>query len=82
MSRLSRLNCRKKSRPSGSVDVLSPAGGLLASYPLDGGRVTNLAWWEGELYVTVSGSHRIDRLDVFTSPALPAGKQPRPKPHR
>jgi gluconolactonase len=48
----------------GSVDVLSPAGELLASYPMNGGRVTNMAWWKGRLFVTVSGRHSIYRLDV------------------
>jgi sugar lactone lactonase YvrE len=60
----------------GSVDVLSAAGELLASYPMNGGRVTNLAWWAGRLFVTVSGRHSIYRLDVFKDqggpPAEPA----------
>jgi gluconolactonase len=48
-----------------SVDVLSPAGKLLASYPVGGDRVTNLAWWEKSLYVTVAGKvGAIYRLDV------------------
>ena len=58
----------------GSVDALSAAGELLASYPMNGGRVTNLAWWEDRLFVTVSGRHSIYRLDVFTRPAAPAAK--------
>jgi sugar lactone lactonase YvrE len=40
---------------SKSVDVLSVEGKLLASYPVGGDRVTNLAWWEKSLYVTVAG---------------------------
>ncbi|HEV3144468.1 MAG TPA: SMP-30/gluconolactonase/LRE family protein [Gemmataceae bacterium] len=48
-----------------SVDVLSPAGKLLASYPVGGDRVTNLAWHEKSLYVTVAGNvGAIFRLDV------------------
>jgi sugar lactone lactonase YvrE len=46
-----------------SVDVLSPAGKLLASYPV-GERVTNMAWSGKSLYVTVAGQHSIVRLDV------------------
>jgi sugar lactone lactonase YvrE len=48
-----------------SVDVLSPAGKVLASYPVGGDRVTNLAWYEKSLYVTVAGkAGAIYRLDV------------------
>jgi gluconolactonase len=48
-----------------SVDVLSPAGKLLASYAVGGDRVTNLAWWKKSLYVTVAGkAGAIYRLDV------------------
>jgi sugar lactone lactonase YvrE len=47
-----------------TVDVLSPEGKLLASYPGGGDRVTNLAWWKGSLYVTVAGQRSIYRLDV------------------
>jgi gluconolactonase len=48
-----------------SVDVLSPAGKVLASYPVGGDRVTNLAWWEKSLYVTVAGkAGALYRLDV------------------
>jgi sugar lactone lactonase YvrE len=48
-----------------SVDVLSPAGKVLASYPVGGDRVTNLAWHEKSLYVTVAGKvGAIYRLDV------------------
>jgi sugar lactone lactonase YvrE len=45
---------------NGTVDVLSPEGGLLASYPL-GDRVTNMAWWDKSLYITVAGQHLIYR---------------------
>jgi sugar lactone lactonase YvrE len=38
-----------------SVDVLSPVGKVLASYPVGGDRVTNLAWHERSLFVTVAG---------------------------
>jgi sugar lactone lactonase YvrE len=47
-----------------TVDVLSPEGTPLGSYPGGGDRVTNLAWWERSLYVTVAGQHAIYRLDV------------------
>jgi gluconolactonase len=48
-----------------SVDVLSPDGKLLASYPVGGDRVTNLAWRDRSLYVTVAGKvGAIYRLDV------------------
>jgi sugar lactone lactonase YvrE len=47
-----------------TVDVLSPDGTPLASYPGGGDRVTNLAWWDRSLYVTVAGQHAIYRLDV------------------
>jgi sugar lactone lactonase YvrE len=48
-----------------SVDVLSPGGKLLASYPVGDDRVTNLAWHEKSLYVTVAGkAGAIYRLDV------------------
>jgi gluconolactonase len=48
-----------------SVDVLSPAGQLLASYPVGNDRVTNLAWWDRSLYVTVAGkAGALYRLDV------------------
>jgi gluconolactonase len=47
-----------------TVDVLSPEGKLLASYPAGGDRVTNLAWWKSSLYVTVAGQRSIYRLDV------------------
>jgi hypothetical protein len=48
---------------NGTVDVVSPDGGLLASYPL-GGWVTNLAWQEGRLYATMVDRHAIYRFDV------------------
>jgi sugar lactone lactonase YvrE len=48
-----------------SVDVLSPAGKVLASYPVGGDRVTNLAWHDQSLYVTVAGKvGAIFRLEV------------------
>jgi sugar lactone lactonase YvrE len=48
-----------------SVDVLSPAGKVLASYLVGGDRVTNLAWHEKSVYVTVAGKvGAIYRLDV------------------
>jgi hypothetical protein len=45
-----------------TIDVLSPQGKLLASYPAGGDRVTNLAWWDKSLYVAGAGA--IFRLDV------------------
>jgi gluconolactonase len=47
-----------------TVDVLSPDGKLLASYPAGGDRVTNLAWWGKSLFVTVAGAGAIFQLDV------------------
>jgi gluconolactonase len=48
-----------------TVDVISLAGKLLASYPVGGDRVTNLAWHEKSLYVTVAGKvGAIYKLDV------------------
>jgi len=48
-----------------SVDVLSPGGKLLVSYPVGVDRVTNLSWWERSLYVSVAGkAGAIYRLDV------------------
>jgi gluconolactonase len=48
-----------------TVDVLSPGSKLLASYPVGDDRVTNLAWWEKSLYVTVAGkAGAIYKLDV------------------
>ena len=48
---------------NGTIDVLSPEGDLLASYPV-GERVTNMAWWNKSLYVTVAGAHVIYQLKV------------------
>ena len=54
----------------GTVDVVDPESGeLLASYPVGGDRVTNLAWWEQSLYVTVADRNCIVRLDVGVGPA-------------
>jgi sugar lactone lactonase YvrE len=48
-----------------SVDVLSPAGKVLASYPVGDNRVTNLAFRDRSLYVTVAGkAGALYRLDV------------------
>ena len=48
-----------------TVDVLSPAGMVRASYPVGGDRVTNLAWHGRSLYVTVAGKvGAVFRLDV------------------
>jgi gluconolactonase len=46
-----------------SVDVLSEAGELLASYPV-GKQATNVAWWGKQLYVTLANEHAIVRFDV------------------
>ena len=48
---------------NGTVDVLSPEGELRASYPV-GDRVTNLAWWDKSLYITVAGQHLIYRCKM------------------
>lgn len=48
---------------NGTVDVLSPKRGLLASYPV-GDRVTNMAWWDKSLYITVAGQHLIYRCKM------------------
>jgi gluconolactonase len=48
----------------GTVDVLSQDGELLASLDAGGTQVTNLCWWEEQLYVTVAGEHSIHRFDV------------------
>jgi gluconolactonase len=47
-----------------TVDVASPDGRLLRSYPAGGDQVTNLCWWETDLYVTVAGRHSIHRFAV------------------
>jgi gluconolactonase len=47
-----------------TVDVVSPDGRLLKSYPAGGDQVTNLCWWETDLYVTVAGRHSIHRFAV------------------
>jgi gluconolactonase len=50
---------------NGTIDVLDvEAGELARSYPMRGDRVTNMCWWEDSVYVTVAGSHSIERLDV------------------
>lgn len=50
---------------NGTMDVIDvEEGTLLRSYPMRGDRVTNLCWWEDSVYVTVAGSHSIERLDV------------------
>lgn len=48
---------------TGTVDVLSPEGESQASYPL-GDRVTNMAWWDKSLYITVAGQHLIYRCKM------------------
>lgn len=48
---------------NGTLDVLAPEGKLLASYPV-GDRVTNMAWWDKSLYVTVAGQHLIYRCKL------------------
>lgn len=47
-----------------TVDVLSPDGDLLASYPVGGTRVTNMAWRNRRLYVTVADQRSIYRFDI------------------
>jgi len=48
----------------GTVDVISQDGELLGSLDAGGTQVTNLCWWEDQLYVTVAGQHSIHRFDV------------------
>jgi len=49
----------------GTVDVIDPESGeLLRSYRMGADRVTNLAFREGSVYVTVAGRNGIERLDV------------------
>jgi gluconolactonase len=47
-----------------TVDVVTQEGRLLRSYPAGGDQVTNLCWWETDLYVTVAGRHSIYRFAV------------------
>ena len=47
---------------NGTVDVVTQEGQLLKSYPAGGDQVTNLCWWETDLYVTVAGQHSIHRF--------------------
>ncbi|MBI3909936.1 MAG: SMP-30/gluconolactonase/LRE family protein [Armatimonadetes bacterium] len=47
-----------------TVDVVSPEGELLQSYPAGGDWVTNLCWWGTQLFVTVAGEHSIHRFEV------------------
>lgn len=48
----------------GTVDVVSQEGELLGSIDAGGTNVTNLCWWEDQLYVTVAGRHSIHRFAV------------------
>ncbi len=58
---------------SGTVDVISKAGKWLASYDLSMERVTNMAWWNRALYVSVAGTNGIYRYDVGVdgAPVIP-----------
>jgi gluconolactonase len=58
----------------GTVDVITKAGKWLASYDLSMGRVTNMAWWNHQLYITVAGGNGIYRYDVGVdgAPVIPA----------
>jgi len=58
---------------SGTVDVISKAGKWLASYDLGMERVTNMAWWNRHLYVTVAETNGIYRYDagVDGAPTIP-----------
>ncbi len=50
---------------NGTLDVVDvDSGSLLRSYRMGGDRVTNMAWWEQSIYVTVAGRHSIERLDA------------------
>lgn len=46
----------------GTVDVIQQDGKLLAKIPSGGTGATNLCFWKGDAYVTVSGQHSIHRL--------------------
>ena len=48
----------------GTVEVLSQKGELLKSIPAGGTRVTNLVFWNKDVYLTVAGSHSIHRIHV------------------
>jgi sugar lactone lactonase YvrE len=51
-----------------TVDVLSAEGRLLASYPMDGDRVTNVSLRNGRLYVSVAGRSSIHVCQVGGKP--------------
>ena len=49
----------------GTIDVIDPeSGSFLRSYPMSSDQVTNLAFWDGSVYVSVAGRNGIERLDV------------------
>lgn len=58
----------------GTVDVISQTGEFLGSLDAGGTQVTNLCWWDTQLYVTVAGRHSIHRFDVGcrAAPQIPA----------
>ena len=60
----------------GTVDVLSQDGKLLGSLDAGGTQVTNLCWWQTQLYVTVAGRHSIHRFDVGCRAAPQIPRQP------
>ena len=47
-----------------TIDVVTQEGQLLRTYPAGGDQVTNLCWWDTDLYVTVAGRHSIHRFAV------------------
>ena len=60
--------------PRSTVDVVDvDKGELLASYDAGGDGVSNVCFWDKSLYVCVSGSHSIHRLDVGVrgAPVIP-----------
>ena len=49
----------------GTIDVIAPeSGSFLRSYPMSSDQVTDLAFWDGSVYVSVAGRNGIERLDV------------------
>lgn len=50
---------------SRSIEVVSPEGRLLRTYPVEGGeRVSNLCFHKGKLYVTLTGTQAVYTYDV------------------
>lgn len=47
---------------NGTVDVIQPDGSLGSSIDMGGDQVTNLTWWDEDLYVTIAGRNSIYRV--------------------